>query len=300
MVPPVVKTPAFGLLVAGGEVGTAGIDFGVDYSYGGIEGIFDNGGGDEGAIGGINGSDILDLLTDVDGAIVVPGTTDPGLTSYLSVEAGHADEGTLLLEVFDMDGVLITSVVNGLPLGPHQRLTMTIDRGDVYDIAFFKVSTPGADTYGVDQIDMETPVAVVIEVEIDIKPGSYPSSINLKKKGLTPVAIHTTDEFDATTVIPESVLWMPCGIAPVKWEICDCDELPNPLADPENPDYDPEAPEMIGDGDMDLVLFFDTKQLVDAGCINQCTTEATLMGMTEDGYTIEGTGDVSIVEQGKP
>ncbi|MHC4508859.1 MAG: hypothetical protein ACYTAO_07870 [Planctomycetota bacterium] len=156
MVPPVVKTPPFGVLVPGGIVGTAGIDFGVDYSYGGIEGIFDNGGGDEGAIGGINASNVLDLVSDVDGAIVALGTTTPARTSYLSIEAGFAANGSLLLEVFDKSGTLITSVLNGLPLGPHGRTTMTIDRGGIFDIAFFRVS--GNDTYGVDQIDMEQPV----------------------------------------------------------------------------------------------------------------------------------------------
>jgi hypothetical protein len=156
MVPPVVKTPPFGILAAGGIVGTAGINFGVDYSYGGIEGIFDNGGGDEGAIGGINANNMLDLLSDVDGAIVALGTTTPARTSYLSVEAGHAADGSLLLEVFDRNGILIASALNGPPLGPHLRTTMTIDRGGVYDIAFFRVS--GNDTYGVDQIDMEQPV----------------------------------------------------------------------------------------------------------------------------------------------
>lgn len=156
MVPPVVKTPAFGVLAVGGIVGTAGIPFGVDYSYGGIEGIFDNGGGDEGAIGGINAGNILDLVSDVDGAIVGLGTTTQARTSYLSIEAGHAADGSLLLEVFDLNGTLIASTLNGPPLGPHGRTTMTIDRGGVYDIAFFRVS--GNDTYGVDQIDMEQPV----------------------------------------------------------------------------------------------------------------------------------------------
>jgi len=156
MVPPVVKTPPFGVLAGGGIVGTAGIDFGVDYSYGGIEGIFDNGVGDEGAIGGINAGNVLDLVTDVDGAIVALGTTTQARTSYLSVEAGHAANGSLLLEVFDKNGILITSALNGLPAGPHGRTTMTIDRGGVYDIAFFRVS--GNDTYGVNQIDMEQPV----------------------------------------------------------------------------------------------------------------------------------------------
>lgn len=135
-------------------------------------------------------------------------------------------------------------------------------------------------------------------VEIDVKPGSFPSSINMKKKGLVPVAIHTTADFDATTVDPETVVWICCGdVSPVKWEIYDCDELPNP--DYGDPLY-PDAPEMIGDEDLDLVLYFDTQELVAAGCINQYTTIATIEGETFDGAPIAGTGDVSIVKQGKP
>ena len=132
-----------------------------------------------------------------------------------------------------------------------------------------------------------------IPVEIDIKPGSYPSSINLKKKGLTPVAIHTTDDFDATTVDPETVELE--GVPAVQWEIYDCDEVPNP--DYGDPLY-PDAPEMIGDGDLDLVVYFDTEAL--AGVLLPGATEATLTGQTYGGLPIEGTGDVSIVVQGKP
>jgi hypothetical protein len=42
-------------------------------------------------------------------------------------------------------------------------------------------------------------------VTIDIKPGSDPNSINLSSAGVIPVAILSSDTFDATTVIPESV-----------------------------------------------------------------------------------------------
>lgn len=43
-----------------------------------------------------------------------------------------------------------------------------------------------------------------ITVDIDIKPGSDPNSINLKSKGVIPVAILTTDDFDAADVAPPS------------------------------------------------------------------------------------------------
>ena len=153
VVPPVVVSPAFGALAPGGAVGTAAIAYGVDYSWGNVEGIFSD---PPLAFGGVNGSGDIDLVSDVDGAIVALGTTAPALTSYIMVEAGFAAEGSLLLEVFDSGANLITSVANGPPTGPHGRQTMTIDRLGVYDIAYFRVS--GNDDYGVNQVDIESPL----------------------------------------------------------------------------------------------------------------------------------------------
>src|ERR1043166_7003970 len=61
------QTPAFSTLVAGGAVGTSLIAFGVDYSFGGVEGIFND---PPLAFGGVNGSGSLDLIAGVDGRIV--------------------------------------------------------------------------------------------------------------------------------------------------------------------------------------------------------------------------------------
>ena len=44
-----------------------------------------------------------------------------------------------------------------------------------------------------------------LDVTIDIKPGSFPNSINLCTGGAVPVAIFSTDDFDATTVDPNTV-----------------------------------------------------------------------------------------------
>jgi hypothetical protein len=133
----------------------------------------------------------------------------------------------------------------------------------------------------------------IITVEIDIKPGSYPSSINLRNNGVTPVAIHTTDDFDATTVDPSTVQ-LNLLVAPLMWEIYDCDEF-------ENPDYGlPGEPEMIGDSDDDLVLYFETQELVATGAVEVGDEWAILTGETTDGTPIEGMGDVNIVVKGKP
>jgi len=42
-------------------------------------------------------------------------------------------------------------------------------------------------------------------VDIDIKPGSYPNAINLGSHGLIPVAILSSEDFDAKTVDPDTV-----------------------------------------------------------------------------------------------
>jgi len=62
-----------------------------------------------------------------------------------------------------------------------------------------------ADSYGYPGGLALEPIADIIEVEIDIKPGSYPNSINLSSNGSVPVAILSTPEFDARTIDPTTV-----------------------------------------------------------------------------------------------
>lgn len=104
-------------------------------------------------------------------------------------------------------------------------------------------------------------------VAIDIKPGSYPNSINLKSKGVVPVAVLTTPDFDASTVDPATVVF--ADASPVRWAIEDVD----------------------GDGDMDMLFHFNTQQLN----LTLSSTEATLTGNTTDGTPIKGTDSVKVV-----
>ena len=106
---------------------------------------------------------------------------------------------------------------------------------------------------------------------IDIKPGSCPNSINLKSKGVVPVAVLTTGSFDAATVDPETVLLD--TVPAVKWAMDDVD----------------------GDGDLDLVLHFSTQAL--AGVWNASTTVAELTGETYGGQPFSGWSSVNIVKE---
>jgi hypothetical protein len=91
---------------------------------------------------------------------------------------------------------------------------------------------------------------VVLEsgIVIDIKPGNEQNNINLKSKGVVPVAVLTTEQFDAATVNPATALFV--GAAPEHWSFEDVD----------------------GDGDDDIIFHFRTQQLD----LNQDSTEATL------------------------
>jgi hypothetical protein len=66
------------------------------------------------------------------------------------------------------------------------------------------------------QVSTLSPFAVaerLISVSIDIKPGSYPNTINLGSNGVVPVAILSSATFDARTVNPSTVT---LASAPVK------------------------------------------------------------------------------------
>jgi hypothetical protein len=47
---------------------------------------------------------------------------------------------------------------------------------------------------------------IVLPISIDITPGGFPNSINLKKKGVIPVAILSTQNFDAAFLVNRSSL----------------------------------------------------------------------------------------------
>ncbi|MFW6186237.1 MAG: LamG-like jellyroll fold domain-containing protein, partial [Halobacteriota archaeon] len=92
------------------------------------------------------------------------------------------------------------------------------------------------------------------KIFVDIKPGSCPNPLNLKSKGVLPVAILGTEDFDVSDIDPVTVKLE--GVAPLRWsyedvstpyegELCGCNDL-------------------NGDGYTDLSLKFDVKELVES------------------------------------
>ena len=92
------------------------------------------------------------------------------------------------------------------------------------------------------------PPPPVIEVLVDVKPMSWPNPLNVKAKGVLPVAILGTEDFDVTQIDPASVRLE--GVAPLRWALEDVGTAGDPLAGP--------------DGFTDLSLKFKTQEIVAA------------------------------------
>ena len=113
-----------------------------------------------------------------------------------------------------------------------------------------------------------------IPVKIDIKPGSFPNSINLGNGGTVPVAIFSTATFDATKVDPLTVTLAGASVQ-LKGK-------GTPMAAFEDVD---------GDGLKDIVVHVST----DALELSESDTEAILQGKTLDGTPIRGTDSIRVV-----
>lgn len=114
-------------------------------------------------------------------------------------------------------------------------------------------------------------VPEVIEIIIDIKPGSKQNNINLKSKGVVPVAVLTTVDFNAATIDPDTAEF--AGAEPVRWKLQDVDD----------------------DGNDDLMFHFRTQELD----LDQDSTEAMLTAQLLTGEEVSGTDEVRIVPSKK-
>jgi hypothetical protein len=113
------------------------------------------------------------------------------------------------------------------------------------------------------------------EVSIDIKPGSFPNSINLDAKGNIPVAIFSTYDFDASTIDPTTIT---LAGAPIRMK----GKNKGPHASFED---------VNGDGLLDLVVHFVRDDLD----LDRDSAEAILEGITFDGERFIGRDSVNIV-----
>lgn len=123
--------------------------------------------------------------------------------------------------------------------------------GDTYDIHLKVTDSVGQS----DTADSTLTIVPPIEVAVDIKPGSCPNPLNVKSRGVLPVAILGSQEFDVTDVDVASIQL--AGVDPNRSSYED-------VATPVTDENECECTEDANDGYLDLTLKFKTQEIVEA------------------------------------
>ncbi len=138
--------------------------------------------------------------------------------------------------------------------------------------------------YGSLPTNVIDPDAIIPEptaILVDIKPGSFPNSVNLKSKGVLPIAILSTEEFDATQVKFDTLMFGDpllidnggTAVSPLRSALED----------------------VSGDGLLDLTLKFSVAEMVKHGALVPDTLDGILIGLLVDGTSITGMDSIRIV-----
>jgi hypothetical protein len=182
------------------------------------------------------------------------------------------------------------------------------DNGNLWDIKNFDVTsflTPGpnilslytgvlGDCLGlvVAIIDLPAGAAPRVPVALDIKPQSCPNPFNMNAKGVLPVAILGTADFDVMMVDPSTILLE--GVPPLRWS---SEDVSTPVVDPIEPC---ECTTYGADGYMDMTLKFDRQAIAAAlGTVSDGEVRVlSLEAFTYDGVAIEGKDCIVIIMKG--
>ena len=172
--------------------------------------------------------------------------------------------------------------ITGLEPGVPGVLHLVFDDGSSQDLAvpdgsigggvqFFGFITDGSviaidlellgvtntrDIFGVDDV-VFSEVETSINVPVDIKPGSCPNPLNVKSKGVVPVAILGTETFDVTQIDPATIHL--AGVQARRWAF---EDVSTPYESPISGPYDCSV--AGADGYLDLTLKFKTQAIVAA------------------------------------
>jgi hypothetical protein len=221
---------------------------------------------------------------------VAPGTSTPAVTDYVSVTLISVGWSTVTATAYDSSGNVLHAISvthygsSTIPWnGLNNKDTITFfGVGDISTVDI-RITTPyywgeHQDGFGIDDLCFE---AIPVLKDIDIKPGSYPNSINMGENGNLPVAILGSETFDVTTIDPASIM-----LGTVDMTTRGSAKAPK-LA------YSFE--DVNEDGYVDLIAFFSVPELVAEGVLTETTTELTLTANLYDGTPITGTDSVRVV-----
>jgi hypothetical protein len=196
-----------------------------------------------------------------------------------STKAGTAAEGFVTRICILGDEVLFSTFLGGTDADQGSGIAVDAS-GDVYvtgetQSIDFTTANPLQPSIGGSFDALVAKISdIFTPVDIDIKPGSFPNSINLGSNGNVPVAIFSTTAFDATTVDPTTVTLADAGVK----------VRGNGLAQASEQDVNE-------DGLLDLVVHIDTEGLQ----LTEGDEQATLEGRTSHGDAIQGSDSVRVV-----
>lgn len=178
----------------------------------------------------------------------------------------------VIVEIFGSSGSLGSINVPSTPSGVFLGIMSS------EAITMVTIYSPDGGAEGVDNISFGT---CCLDVAIDIKPGSDPNSINCNNaNALIPVAILSSDTFDATTVDHTTVMFE----GAMEWH-----------TDKKTGELKRHEEDVDGDGLMDLVFHFRLSETT----LDCNSVSASLEGMTYDGSCINGSDAVNMIGGGE-
>jgi hypothetical protein len=139
-----------------------------------------------------------------------------------------------------------------------------------------------------------------VRVPVDIKPGSCPNALNVKAKGVVPVAILGTADFDVTEI--DVATLQLGGVDAIQYSL---EDVATPFEPYVGKQFALDCNERGSDGYLDLTLKFDTEEIAEAienavGPLQDGAEIAlTLTGQFLDGQPFVGEDVVLIRKKGK-
>jgi PKD repeat protein len=218
----------------------------------------------------------------------------PGSSAFITLSTDPLDgpansppEADLSAPASAVQGQPITLDASGSsdPDGDALAFAWDLDDDGAYDDATGATvqhgfADAGVQTVGVEVSDgtdtdtADATIEVAHYAPVDVKPGSDDNPVNPKARGVLPVAILNTDDFDPTAVVVESL----------RLSATEGDSGASPAHGGHFEDVD-------GDGDDDLVVHFSSAGLG----LDSETSTLYLRGEMVDGLSLVGSGDVTVV-----
>jgi hypothetical protein len=263
----------------------------------------------EGCVADVDAQEVDDGSYDPEGGLITveiwPGGPYPlGLTEVtLTVTCldGNSDSCVAYVTVIDTVPPVVVCQDVTVVAGPTGFADADIDDGS-YDACggvTLVQSPPGPYPVGVHLVTLTAidpsgnaascQATVVVQVPVDIKPGSCPNPLFVNGRGVLPVAIVGSEVFDVYDIDVASIRLE--GVAPIR---SGYEDVTTPVDGDEC-----ECTTEAGDGITDLVLKFDKHAVAQAlgEVVNGETLLLTLTGELLDGTSIEGADCIRVVKK---